>query len=281
METQRSEHSLMMMCRALEVSRSGYYKWQKRAHNNRHQHRATVKSLVIETYYQFKRRYGAPRITRELNEIGIACSHNHVAALLREAGLKARNGKGFRYSKSNSGQYNVSNNLLKRDFSATRPNEKWVTDITHILSHGGWLYLSVFMDLYSRAIVGWAVDKHMTESLINDALDMALSRRDVQAGLIIHSDQGVQYRTHCYQEKLRSLGCKISMSRRGDCYDNAAMESFFSRLKVELIFAEKFTTLEQARKELFQYIEIFYNRQRRHSANGDVSPMQYESQFNN
>lgn len=278
METQRSEHSLSMMCRVLEVSRSGYYKWKKGYQNTRHQRREAVKSSVIEIYHQFKRRYGAPRITRELNAKGIACSLNHVASLLRESGLKARNGKGFKYSKSNPGLYNVSRNLLKRDFTATRLNEKWVTDITHILIKGGWVYLSAFMDLYSRAIVGWAVDGQMTEALINSALDMALSRRQVEEGLIVHSDQGIQYRAHCYQEKLRRLGCQISMSRRGDCWDNAAIESFFSRLKVELIFTEKFTTLEHIRSELFQYIEIFYNRQRRHSANGYISPMQFESQ---
>jgi putative transposase len=267
-----------MMCRVLEVSRSGYYKWKKGVQNDRHQHREAVKKSVIETYYRFKRRYGTPRITLELNENRIACSHNHVAGLLREAGLKAKNGKGFKYSKSNPGLYNVSKNLLLRDFSATKPNVKWVTDITHILIKGGWIYLSVVMDLYSRFIVGWAVDNQMTESLISDAFDMAISRRQVDKGLIVHSDQGVQYRSHDYQKKLLSLGCQVSMSRRGDCWDNAAMESFFSRLKVELIFGEKFTTFEHARSELFEYIEIFYNRQRRHSANGNVSPMKYESQ---
>ena len=168
-----------MMCRVLEVSRSGYYKWEKGLPNSRHQRREIVKSSVIEIYYQFKRRYGAPRITLELNAKGIACSLNFVASLLREAGLKARNGKGFKYSKSNSGHYNVTKNLLKRDFKATRPNEKWVTDITHILIKGGWVYLSAFMDLYSRAIVGWSVDGQMTEALIGSALDMALSRRQV------------------------------------------------------------------------------------------------------
>jgi putative transposase len=267
-----------MMCRVLEVSRSGYYKWKKGVQNGRNQRREAVKTSVIETYYKFKRRYGTPRITLELNENRIACSHNHVACLLREAGLKAKNGKGFKYSKSNPGLYNVSKNLIIRDFSATKPNEKWVTDITHILINGGWLYLSVVMDLYSRFIVGWAVDNQMTESLISDAFDMAISRRQIDKGLIVHSDQGVQYRSHDYQKKLRSCGCQISMSRRGDCWDNAAMESFFSRLKVELIFGENFTTFEHVRSELFEYIEIFYNRQRRHSANGNVSPMQFERQ---
>jgi putative transposase len=278
METQRADYSLRMMCRVLEVSRSGYYKWKKHLPNFRHQRRKQIKSSVIDTYYQFKRRYGSPRIARELNERGIPCSINHVACLLREAGLKAKNGKGFRYSSSNTGQYNVTRNLLKRDFRATRANEKWVTDITHILTKGGWVYLSAFMDLYSRAIVGWAVDGQMTEALIDNALEMAIGRRQVDEGLIVHSDQGVQFRAHCYQQKLQRLGCRISMSRRGDCWDNATIESFFSRLKVELIFTEKFTTLEHIRSELFQYIEIFYNRQRRHSALGYISPLEFESQ---
>ena len=276
METQRRDYSLLLMCRVLKVSRSGYYSWKTREESSRYQHRETIKSLVVETYYRFKRRYGAPRITRELNTQGIACSLNFVASILREAGLRGRIGKGFRLGKSNTGDYNVCKNLVKRDFSAAKPNEKWVTDITHILIKGGWIYLTVFMDLYSRAVVGWAVDNQMTEALISCALEMALSRREIKEGLIIHSDQGVQYRSHDYQKKLRNLGCRISMSRRGDCWDNAAMESFFSRLKVELIFAEKFTTLEEARSSIFEYIEIFYNRQRRHSAIGYVSPMQFE-----
>jgi putative transposase len=169
METQRLEYSLLLMCRVLEVSRSGYYKWKKREESNRYQHREHLKALVIETYYQFKRRYGAPRITRELHAKGVGCSLNFVASLLRGAGLKARNGKGFKYSKSKSGQYNVAKNLLKRKFIAKKPNEKWVTDITHILIKGGWIYLTVFMDLYSRAVVGWAIDNQMTEALINSA----------------------------------------------------------------------------------------------------------------
>jgi transposase InsO family protein len=264
------------MCRVLEVSRSGYYRWKCRPPSARHQRRESVRSAVIETYHEFKGRYGAPRITQELTAYGIRCSKNHVAQLLRNSGLKARNGKGFKYSRAESSKYNVAENLLKRDFSAQSPNEKWVTDITYIYVNGKWLYLSVVLDLFSRAIVGWALDRYMTETLICDALDMAVSRRTISKELLVHSDRGVQYRSHRYQEKLLDYGCRISMSRRGNCWDNAVVESFFSRLKVELIFAEKFTTFEQARSAIFEYIEIFYNRKRRHSASGNVSPMQFE-----
>jgi putative transposase len=276
METQKSYYSVILMCRVLEVSRSGYYRWKDRPPSARHQSREAVKSVVMETYYEYKCRYGAPRITQELNACGISCSKNHVAQLLHELGLKARNGKGFKYSKSSSSKYNVSKNLLKRDFRAQKPNEKWVTDITYIYVNGKWLYLSVVLDLFSRAIVGWALDRYMTESLICDALDVAVSRRTISKNLLVHSDRGVQYRSHRYQQKLLNYGCIISMSRKGNCWDNAVVESFFSRLKVELIFAEKFSTFQQAKSAIFEYIEIFYNRKRRHSAIKLMSPMQFE-----
>jgi putative transposase len=276
MMKQNYGYSVNLMCDMLEVSRSGYYRWKNRPMSRKHQRRVLVKSAVVETYHQFKSRYGAPRITKELNAAGISCSKNHVARLLVESGLKARNGKGFKYSRTCPSSYNVSENLLKRDFSAKSPNEKWVTDITYIYVNGKWLYLSVVMDLYSRAIIGWAIDTQMTESLICDAFDMAVSRRRIGKNLLVHSDRGVQYRSHRYQKRLLSYGCRISMSRRSNCWDNAVIESFFSRLKVELIFAEKFATLDEARRAIFEYIEVFYNRVRRHSANGYVSPMQYE-----
>ena len=275
-DTCRRSFPLILMCRVLSVSRTGYYKWKHHEVSQRQQQRELIKSHVIRLYHEFKCRYGAIRLTKELNETGFSCSLNHVAKLLREAELKAKNGKGFKYSKSNSGLFNIKPNVLGRCFTASRPNEKWVTDITYVYVKNKWMYLSVVMDLFSRAIVGWAFDTQMTDELICSALEMALMRREISEGLLVHSDQGVQYRSHWYQSKLLAHGCEISMSRRGNCWDNAAVESFFSRLKVELIFGEKFTTLEHAKREIFEYIEIFYNRQRRHSANGYISPMQFE-----
>jgi len=268
-----------MMCRVLAVSRSGFYAWLKRPVCLRDQRRALVGSAVETAYSQFKKRYGAPRLTVELNVQGIPCSLNHVAALLKERGLRARNGKGFRYCAKTEAMTNVSDNLLRRNFEASAPNLKWVSDITYIKVGRTWLYLAAVLDLFSRKIVGWALDNHMRESLILDALNMAASQRHIRPGALIHSDRGVQYRGNEYQEALRSHGLRSSMSRKGNCWDNAAMESFFSRLKVELIYAENYNNVETARSGIFEYIEVFYNRSRRHSAIGYVSPHDFEQQF--
>jgi len=267
------------MCRVLKVSRSGYYRWKRREPSATALRREVVRSRVEELFEHFKKRYGAIRLTRELKGEGIACSLNYVASLLRELGLRARNGKRFRYSKPNSSKKNIQPNILARDFKAERPNEKWVTDITYIWVSGKWLYLAAVMDLCSKAIVGWALANHMMDSLIKDAFEMAIVRRKISGTLIVHSDQGIQYRSNEYQEHLLSHGCQLSMSRKGNCWDNAAMESFFSRLKVELIYAEQFKNFEQAKLLIFEYIEVFYNRIRRHSALNYVSPMQFEQQF--
>jgi len=233
----------------------------------------------VETFKRFKKRYGAPRVAEELNDQGISCSVNHVAALLKERGLRARNGKKFRYFPQVEATTNISCNSLRRDFSAPAPNTKWVSDITYIQVGRRWMYLAAIMDLFSRKIVGWSFDSHMREELILDALNMAVALRQPQNSLLIHSDRGVQYRGNEYQQTLDAYGMECSMSRKGNCWDNAVMESFFSRLKVELVYAENFKTVEEAQSEIFQYIEIFYNRQRRHSSLGYVSPERFEQQF--
>jgi transposase InsO family protein len=268
-----------MMCRVLAVSRSGFYAWLKRPVSRRDQKRVLVGMAVESAFVGFKKRYGAPRLTVELNAQGIPCSLNHVAALLQERGLRARNGKGFRYYPRTEAMTNVNGNLLRRNFAAEKPNQKWVSDITYIKVGRTWLYLAAVLDLFSRKIVGWALDTHMRESLILEALDMAVSHREITGSTLIHSDRGVQYRGNEYQEALRMYGLRCSMSRKGNCWDNAVMESFFSRLKVELIYAENYRTVEQARSGIFDYIEVFHNRKRRHSAIGYVSPHQYEQQF--
>ena len=268
-----------MMCRVLSVSRSGFYAWMKCPKSNRLQRRERVSDAVEATYYGFKKRYGAPRLTIELNAQGIDCSLNHVAALLKERGLRARNGKGFRYSPRTEAMTNVNANILRRDFAASAPNLKWVSDITYIKVGRTWLYLAAVMDLFSRKIVGWALDRHMQESLILEALNMAASHRKIKPDALIHSDRGVQYRGNEYQNALTGHGLQCSMSRKGNCWDNAVMESFFSRLKVELIYAESYKQVDDARSGIFEYIEIFHNRARRHSALGYVSPHVYEQQF--
>ena len=196
MDEHRERFGLKSMCKVLRVSRSGYYKWKSRGSGLRAQRRELVKLKVKELYEHFEKRYGAPRLSRELNAEGIPCSHNYVASILRELGLRARNGKRFRYSKSNNSKQNIQPNLLARNFKASRPNEKWVTDITYIRVNGQWLYLAAIMDLFSKAIVGWSLDNHMMDNLINEAFEMAISRRKITGTLIVHSDQGIQYRSN-------------------------------------------------------------------------------------
>lgn len=269
-----------MMCRLLDVSRSGFYAFLKRPVSARQKRREQVTEAVESTFFAFKKVYGAPRLTDELNDNGIACSKNHVARILREKGLRARNGKGFKYRPRIESKTHVSENLLARKFKAEAPNRKWVSDITYIRVGRSWLFLAVVLDLFSRKVIGWALDKHMREALIMEAFNMAVSCRDLDEGLLLHSDRGVQYRGHEYQHALRNHGITCSMSRTGNCWDNAVMESFFSRLKVELIYAENYKTLDETQTGLFEYIEIFYNRKRRHSAIGNISPHEYEQQYN-
>lgn len=268
-----------MMCRVLSVARSGFYAWLKRPVSRCDQQRARVGAEVEATFVRFKKRYGAPRLTVELNDQGVACSRNHVASLLKERGLRARNGKKFRYFPRTEATTNINANVLRQNFKASAPNLKWVSDITYIKVGRRWMYLAAVLDLFSRKIVGWALDNHMREGLILEALDMAVAQREPQGSVLIHSDRGVQYRGNEYQDALKTYGIGCSMSRKGNCWDNAVMESFFSRLKVELIYAEEYKTVPEARAGIFEYIEIFYNRTRRHSSLGYISPHKYEQQF--
>lgn len=269
-------YSKSLMSRTMGVSRSGFNKWLNRPESPREQRRSEYSQRVKETYEEFEATYGAPRITQELNAAGFPCSENYIAKIMAEQGIRARNGKGFRYSQHSLTMNNVSDNLLWRDFYADKPNEKWTSDITYIWVDSKWLYLATVMDLYSRRIVGWSFGESMTETLIEEALTMALDRRQVKPGLIVHSDRGVQYRSQRYVDCLTRNECRISMSRKGNCWDNAPMESFYSRLKVELIYAKNYQSIEEARSGIFSYIEVFYNRKRRHSANGGISPAAFE-----
>jgi len=264
------------MCRAMNVSRSGLNKWLNRPESTRTQRKSLYEQKVIETFEQFEAIYGAPRITEELNALGLPCSENFIAKIMAEQGIRARNGKGFKYSQKGLSMNNVSDNLLWRDFSADKPNQKWTSDITYIWVKNKWLYLATVMDLYSRRIIGWSFGETMTVELIEQALTMAFDSRNATPELIVHSDRGVQYRAQKYIDRLMNKGCRISMSRKGNCWDNAPMESFFGRLKVELVYAKNFQSIDEARSCIFSYIEIFYNRKRRHSANGGISPAMFE-----
>ena len=270
------QYPVTLMCRALNVSRSGFYKWHNRKPSARQLRREQIEGKVVELFAEYKARYGAPRLAHELKDAGLPCSKNFVANIMRYRGIRARNGKGFHYRPASPTMINVEENRLRRRFHAEAPNQKWVTDITYIWVKGSWAYLATVMDLYSRAIVGWKLDTSMTEKLVLDTLTMAFSRREVNPGLIIHSDRGVQFRSVKYLDLVRSSGCLPSMSRQGNCWDNAVMESFYSRLKVELIYAEQYGSMEEVRSGIFEYIEIFYNRKRRHSALGNISPAEFE-----
>ena len=255
------QFAIALMCRVLGVSRSGYYRWKDRPKSDRRQRRGMMLTQVADTWATYKARYGAPRIAKELCAVGMPCSVNHVAELLRIQGLKAHNGKRFNYGGHPLTMNNVADNLLWRKFGASAPNRKWTSDITYIWVDKKWMYLATVMDLYSRSIVGWALDSQMTETLITGALQMAFDRRDIEPGLITHSDRGVQYRSQKYIDFMKRYG---------------AMESLFSRLKVELIYAEQLETPERVKSAVFEYIEVFYNRLRRHSALGCVSPAEFE-----
>lgn len=268
------------MCEALEVSASGYYAWATRVDSPAEQRRQELLGVIEEIHAEVKGRYGSPRMTPELNSRGHECSKNTVAKLMKAHGIQARAPKRFiRTTDSNHG-LPVAENLLARDFEPSGPNESWSADITYIPTREGWLYLAVVEDLFSRLIVGWSMSESMESRLVVDALSMALARRRPGAGLLAHSDRGSQYASEHYQRLLSEEGITCSMSEVGQCWDNAPVESFFGRLKCELAPDELFATRDQARAELFEYLEVFYNRVRRHSSLGFLSPVDYERTYN-
>jgi transposase InsO family protein len=223
-----------------------------------------------------KRSYGSPRMWRELQARGLRVCQNTVARLMQEHGIRAATSRKFRHTTDSNHAQPVADNVLERDFRASRPNEKWVTDITYLWTEEGWLYLAAVEDLYSRKVVGWSLGERLTSDLVSDALRMAIGRQLPGEALLAHSDRGSQYASARYRELLASHGITCSMSRRGNCWDNAPMESFFATLKKELVYQRRFATRAEARRMVFEYIEVFYNRERRHSALGYVSPCAFE-----
>lgn len=265
-----------LMCRVLEVSPSGYYDWRRRSPSARARARAALDEQVKEAFLAEKCRAGAPRLTRRLKARGHGAGRNQIAESLRRQGLRARGARKFKATTNSNHRLPVAPNLLQQDFSAERPNEKWVSDITYIATDEGWLYVAVVLDLYSRLVVGWAMSDRMSATLTCDALRMALFRRHRPRGVIVHSDRGSQYCSREYRQLLEHSGLICSMSARGDCYDNAAMESWNHSLKVEAVHGERFVTRAQAKSQLFEYIEIYYNRHRLHSSLGYLSPAEFE-----
>jgi putative transposase len=272
-----AQYSVVRLCEALEVSRGGYYGWLRRPESRRAREDRQLKARIRAVYRRSRGRYGSPRVHAELHSEGLRCGRRRVRRLMREDRLRARPGRHFKTTTQSDHRHPVAPNQLQRQFQMAGPDRCWAGDITYLWTQEGWLYLAVLLDLYSRRIVGWATSDRLTEDLTLRALDQALTYRLPPGGLLHHSDRGSQYVSHAYRRLLAERGVTMSMSRRGNCWDNAPVESFFSTLKTELLAGRPVpVSRDQARGELFEYIEVFYNRQRRHSALGYVSPAQYE-----
>lgn len=271
-----AQFAIRLMCRVMQVSPSGYYDWRDREPSNRTHTRSQLDVTVAQAFAAEKGRAGGPRLLRRLKAQGHRAGRHQVAQSLRRQGLRAKGARKYKATTNSNHSLPVAPNLLQQDFSAERSNQKWVSDITYIPTDEGWLYLAVVVDLYSRIVVGWSMSERMTATLVCDALSMAIFRRHRPRGAIVHSDRGSQYCSRDYQQLLNEHGLICSMSKRGDCYDNAAMESWNHSLKVEAIHGERFVTREQAKAQVFDYIEVYYNRQRLHSTLGYVSPVEFE-----
>jgi putative transposase len=264
------------MCNVLSISRSGYYAWLKRPESKHKQDDKRYLALIKNKFEASRKTYGYRRIHSDIVELGEKCGINRVGRLMRENNIIPKTKRKFKVTTHSKHNKPIHHSLLERNFSAKAPNERWVTDITYIQTVEGWLYLAVIMDLFSRKIVGWSMSSRMKESLAIDALKMALYKRKISANLLLHSDRGCQYASENFQQLLAINSIEGSMSRSGDCWDNAAMESFFHSLKTECVYHEKYLTREQAKVSIFDYIEVFYNRQRKHSFLGYQSPEKYE-----
>jgi putative transposase len=273
-DAQRSEHAVSKLCKALQVSASGYYAAKSRPPSARAQRQSSLAVKIREVHMASRQTYGAPRVHAELAAQGIACCRNTVAKLMRREQIVPRAIRAFRVTTDSRNTKVVSPNLVKRRFKAKRPNACWLSDATYIPTREGWLYLAAVLDVYSRAIVGWGMSPSLGGKLAADALTMAIARRGVPQ--IVHSDRGSTYATWVYRDIIKKHGIRQSMSRKGDCYDNAPMESFFHSLKTELVMHCDYKTRDEARASLFDYLEVFYNRQRRHSTINYEAPLVFE-----
>jgi len=280
-EEYRDEFPVKLLCTVLGVSTSGYYAWRDRPPSKREMANRELTARIKEEFEKSRETYGSPRIYQVMRKLGLMCSQNRVARLMRAAGLKAKQTRRYRSTTKRNKADRAAPNILKRDFSAEAPNKKWVADITYIATQEGWLYLATIMDLFSRRVVGWAMSPRMTSDLTLSALDMATRRCRPEQGLIHHSDQGSQYTDSTYQAVLAAHGIVASMNGVGSWWDNAPMESFFGTLKSELVSDRAYRTRAEASPDLFYYIEAWYNRRRIHSALGYESPEAYEQLYHN
>jgi len=274
----RSALRVKKMCQALRVSRSGYYDWQNRDQSQRARSNQLLLEQIERAFQDSRRTYGSPRITAELRADGETCNIKRVARLMRANGIAAKTRRRFKITTDSGHNKPVAANLVKRRFKAEKPNRLWSSDITYIWTKEGWLYLSVVLDVYSRRIVGWSMSKRLVKELVIDAVNQALRYRYPGSDMIFHSDQGSQYASDKFRKLLDDHDIKPSMSDKGNCYDNAITETFFHTLKTELVYFENYQTREEARLSIFEYIEVFYNRKRRHSAIGYKNPVEFETQ---
>lgn len=265
------------MCVTLEVGKTSYYDWRIAKPSQRKVEERGLVQQIKSIFMESKARYGSRRIRKALIHPGLQISRRRVKKLMKQAGLVCKTKRKFRITTDSRHNLAISPNVLQREFHAAKPDQKYVGDITYIRTEEGWLYLAVVIDLYSRKVVGWSMQNHMRTSLVNDALLMALWSRKPKKGLLWHTDRGIQYASNSHRELLNAHGVIQSMSRKGNCWDNAVAESFFHTLKTELTHHLKFKTKEQAKQKIFEYIEVFYNRKRLHSANDYYSPEQYEA----
>lgn len=274
----RGLYPLVMMCRLLEVRRSTYYAWRTRPESRRTKEDRLLLIEIEISHNASDRTYGSPRVHRDMQGKGIRCGVNRVARLMREKRIRAKQARRYKVTTNSDHSHPVAANLLDRQFDVAEPDRVWTADITYIWTRAGWLYLAVILDLFSRRVVGWAMSNRIDCQLTLTALKMALWRRRPTPGLLHHSDRGSQYAGTDYRNKLDEHGLVCSMSRKGDCWDNAVSESFFKTLKVERVNDRDYWTREEAKTDIADYIEQFYNRKRRHSYLGYISPVEYELQ---
>lgn len=276
MELNSKEFHIQTMCAVLAVSRAGFYAWRKRPESKRKCEDKRFLTLIKDRFKKSRKTYGYRRIHDDFFELGESCGKHRIARIMKENAIHPKTKRKFKVTTDSKHNKPIYNNHLNRQFHAIAPNQRWVSDITYIPTVEGWLYLAVVMDLFSRKIIGWSMSDRMKESLVVNALKMTLFRRKIHSEVLLHSDRGSQYASEHFQQLLRDNAIECSMSRKGNCWDNAAMESFFHTLKTECIHHERYLTRDEAKKSVFDYIEIFYNRQRKHSYLGYQSPAQYE-----
>lgn len=276
MKAHCKEFSIQTMCDVFAVSRAGFYAWRKRPESQRKCDDKRFLELINTCFKKSRETYGYRRISDDFRDLHEPCGKHRIARLMRENAIRPKTRRKFKMTTDSKHSKPIYENTLARQFNTKTPNQRWVSDITYIPTVEGWLYLAVIMDLFSRKIIGWSMSHRMKESLVIDALKMALFRRKMSSNLLLHSDRGSQYASDNFQQLLRDNNIECSMSRKGDCWDNAAIESFFHSLKTECVYHERYLTRDEAKKSVFDYIEVFYNRQRKHSYLGYQSPEQYE-----